>query len=270
MVVLQPYMEWVVEKLVQEVVQSQVAAAICESAAEQMAIERAAMQIHRLLPIIADDMIDLEVRWTAPDVAKELIIEMAESLVEERRNEQAWQLAWETLSPQLIRDVAWSVLVDVEATTLTAQFLDEVTAEVAADCYPKVIEIQAELRRASAFKKIRSVASEHMVNIASLRHLTSVLGSNALSLLVYRGLFERNVADTIAYLDSVRRAAVEPRHRLASEPLLAHAYNYICRSPVIEALEYDLDVALKCYDVAIQRVEDAAVYDPLHKAHLNA
>lgn len=270
MVVLQPYMQWVTAKLVHEVVQSQVAAAICESAAEQMEIERAAMQIHRLLPTIANDIIDLEVRWTAPDIAKELIVEMAKNLVEERRIEHVWQLAWETWSPELIRDVAWSVLVDIEASTLTAELVDEVVSEVAADCYPQVIEIQDELRRNSVLTIIQSVAREHMVNVASLRYLTSVLGSNALSLLVYKGLFERNVADTVAYLDSVRRTAVEPRHRMASEPLLAHAYNYICRRPVFEALEYDLDVALECYDVAIQRVEDAAANDHWNSCHVDA
>lgn len=267
MVVLQPYMEWVASKLVQEVVQSQVAAAICESAAEQMAIERAALQIHRLLPTIVNDMIDLEVRWTAPDIAKEVIIEMAENLVEERRIEQVWQLAWETWSPELIHDVAWSALVDIEAMTLTIELVNEVIAEVAADCYPQVIEIQTEFRRASTLKKIRSVAREHMVNVASLRYLTNVLGSNALSLLVYRGLFERNVADAVSYLDAVRRTTVEPRNRMASEPLLAHAYNYICRRPVIDALEYDLDVALECYDVAIQRIEDAAAKDHVNACH---
>lgn len=251
-------MECVASQLVHEVVRGHVASALRESAAEQLAVERTALQIHRVLPEVAEAIISEEVRWSVPDIVKVLVVDMAQDIVLEHRCEVAWRSLSDDCLADMTREAAWIAIAEVAAAETGDTMVDEIVAELIADCYPELLGVQDRLRRSQVLDAIRSTATEHIVNVASFRYLTQLLGTKAMSLLIHRALFLKTSKDIINRLDNQLRAATEPRRRLDAEPLLAYAFDYLCRPALVEALDFDLDAALDAYDAAVQLLEDAS------------
>lgn len=253
MCALQPFIEWASNVILEEVVRRKISEAMSEAAAEELSVERFRMRVDRLLPVVASDLLYEEVRWRTPEIAKDALVEEARSVVEGSRCELVWE---SLLSPDeengIFRWVVMETFADIQANGFCDEMVDEEIRGVAAECYP----LFSEARNEHILESIRCVTTEHTVKNSITRHLTNLLGSKNLSLLVRRALSLRTTKKIVSLLSDTLLCATETRHRLASEPFLAYAFVELTYRPAcIEALVSDLveDGLLERRDEEIRR-----------------
>jgi len=172
----------------------------------------------------------------------------ADAYLAQRRAETEFDAVWHEAAPPLLRAVATEALAECESAAAAAR--DE-AARVDA------------LHRGDA--ALRGPAFDHVVRLATLRHLVSRLGASPTSLLVHRFLILEATAGVVDRLDQVSRAVTEPRKRLEAEPLLADAFNVVCAQVGFEKLALLLGAAIDADEEDIDATEEAT-YGAQHES----